>query len=810
MNHRKFLASTALITSVIFTSAAMAQSPATAQVEPDDASLEEIIVTAQRRSENLQKAAIPVDVLTSAQLLDSGTKSPDLLTLITPSLIATPAGGSRTSFFLRGVGNFAANPTFESAIAINYDGVYLGRPVSTAGLFYDLERVEVLKGPQGTLYGRNATGGAINVLPVRPVYGEYEGYGSLSYGNYNAVVAEGAVNVPTGENSAIRVSGSLSDHDGYLSDGTSDDKTYGLRVQAAGELTPDLTVRISGDHAHVGGVGVGSSLDSSYTLTNPPAGPYVAAPVVLQGQTGPNLGIGLFDPRSQAFLKGQYSSVAGTFSEQTIPYSRTDNSFYGVNAEINLDTEVGSLVFVPAWRYTSASNVTSQGGYPGDNREKDKQSSLELRFNGERIGIFDYTVGGLYYHERNKGNLSASQQALAAFQYYDQTTESSAIFGRITANVSDRFRLVGGVRYTHDSKDLFSTSDQLVIACTNPVTTGCIGTPLIPYGLTMDDLGIALPPAPTTPAPTAIPRGTAGALLLRLPQLVVDNDVSFNKVTYRGAAEFDLTPSSLIYASVETGYRAGGLQAVNGFETYAPETITAYTAGSKNRFLDNRVQVNLEAFLWKYDDQHLAAIQQDGNGQQGFFIKNIGRTTTYGTEVEVTARLSKTTTVNVTGQYLHSEFDRFKYVVPSVALGSSVPAPYTGCAVSPPAGGSYTIDCSGRSSINAPKWTFNIGGSQEIPVGVDYRFVLSADTQYRSGRWLGFEFQPLQYQGATWQSNARIEFGPEDQSWSIAAFVRNIENDRYKLAVNNHPVFNVNTVLTAAPRTYGLVAGVRF
>nr|WP_225883602.1 Plug domain-containing protein [Sphingomonas aliaeris] len=140
----------------------------TAAVDPVEAQgLTDIIVTAQRRSESLQRAAIPVDVITGDTLANSGVTTSGQLGQIVPSLAVQNNGGANTTFFLRGVGNFTVNGYSDPAIAFNYDGVYLGRPTSTSGVFYDLERVEVLKGPQGTLYGRNATGGAINILPLR-------------------------------------------------------------------------------------------------------------------------------------------------------------------------------------------------------------------------------------------------------------------------------------------------------------------------------------------------------------------------------------------------------------------------------------------------------------------------------------------------------------------------------------------------------------------------------------------------------------------------------------------------------------------
>ena len=236
--------------------------PAANQAPTTSNGLQEIVVTAQRRAENLQRAAIAVTAVSGAALLEAGVTNATRLDTLVPGLTVT-GSGSNNVYFLRGVGNFTTTPVSDPAVAVNYDGVYTGR--ASAGFsFFDLERVEVLKGPQGTLYGRNATGGAINILPVRPKLGELSGYGVASYGNYNALQLEGAINAPLGENGALRVSGSVINRDGYLKDGTGDDKSKALRVQMMSKLTPSLTVRLSGDYTHLGGAGVGTTYLGRY------------------------------------------------------------------------------------------------------------------------------------------------------------------------------------------------------------------------------------------------------------------------------------------------------------------------------------------------------------------------------------------------------------------------------------------------------------------------------------------------------------------------------------------------------------------
>jgi iron complex outermembrane receptor protein len=181
--------------------------PALAQdAAADEGGIGEIVVTAQKKEESLQKAGIAIDAVSAEALADRGITSATDLTKAVPSLSIPGAGGTIASVFLRGVGNITTSSYNDPAVTSNYDGVVLGRGGGVFGAaFYDLQRVEVLKGPQGILYGRNATGGAINIIPVRPEIGTTGAGFNLGYGNFDAVSADAHVNIATGENSALRV-----------------------------------------------------------------------------------------------------------------------------------------------------------------------------------------------------------------------------------------------------------------------------------------------------------------------------------------------------------------------------------------------------------------------------------------------------------------------------------------------------------------------------------------------------------------------------------------------------------------------------
>ncbi len=197
-----------------------------------ESQLEEIVVTAQRKAESLQDAAIAIEAVTGQGLQKSGITNAYELSKAVPALTINNGGGGASALYIRGVGNRTNSAYIDPAVAMSYDGVFMGRASSASGSsFYDLERVEVLKGPQGTLYGRNATGGAINILPAKPVLGETSGFATLEGGNFNNTQVQAGINIALGDNTALRFAGNIKDRDGYNDDGTSDDDTQSFRAQ---------------------------------------------------------------------------------------------------------------------------------------------------------------------------------------------------------------------------------------------------------------------------------------------------------------------------------------------------------------------------------------------------------------------------------------------------------------------------------------------------------------------------------------------------------------------------------------------------
>jgi iron complex outermembrane recepter protein len=356
------------------------------EVQAEVSGIADIIVTAQRRSENLQKAAIAVSAVAGDTLVKQSITQANDLTRVVPALQVAPAA-SFTQIYLRGVGTFGANAFAEQGVAFNLDGVYLSRPAAPAGLFYDLERVEVLKGPQGTLYGRNATGGAVNVITAKPKLGETSGYINAEYGNYDAIKGSAALNLPLGEKLALRVAGQYVKRVGYYSDGYDDEDTQAVRAQLRGETGTGLDATLSVDYAHVGGMGSGGTimplLEGKHRLG--PSDPRVIAAYVARSPTPPV-------PQAIASDDGYQ-----------------DNDFFGAALTLNADLGFATLTVIPAYRKTDLDFRSYASSFLIDVQEKSSQMSLETRLGGHS-GPLEWVVGGYYFAEDVSGQQWHSDQ----------------------------------------------------------------------------------------------------------------------------------------------------------------------------------------------------------------------------------------------------------------------------------------------------------------------------------------------------------------------------------------------------------------
>ena len=793
-------AATLVLPSLFLSSGAWAQSnPASAapvagnQAAPaEQGGLQEIVVTAQRRSENLQRAAIAVTAVTGDTLAAAGVTRPAELTAIVPALQVSQAAGPYNLFYLRGVGNFNGNAFSDSAVAFNFDGVFVGRPSSTTGFFYDLERVEVVKGPQGTLYGRNATGGAINVITKRPEFGHFGVEASGEFGNYDTLRLDAAVNVPLSANAALRLSGIRVRHDGYMNDGTDDQDDWGGRLSLRIEPSDALKINLVADYFQQKGMGVGST-----------ALGFNGAATAFTFK--PEDRIDFLSAQGQGFYTSQPNVLLGrTFA--AIPASLTpfqNDKYWGISSTIEWKTSLGTLTVVPAHREGKLDYLNFLPGFYIRQKEDTDQSSAEVRFATDDAKALRLLLGGFYYDEKTHDPIVAyAHQSNINIQTVDLGTRSEALFGRLTYGVTPAVRLTVGGRYTWEQKDLAGQLNAATRICVVPTsyfpsyTPGCPTATPIPYAL-------------TPPAPNFVP-GADGTITL--PAGINDTGAnarhaSFERFTYRLGADWDITPRNLLYASYETGFKSGGFFFSTDAGVYRPEKIEAFTLGSKNRFLDNRLQLNLELFHWRYRDQQISHLGLDSAGIAIFPTENVGKATFKGFEAESRFLATDTTTLSVDVQYLDARYNDFVYSTPNnnggVSNGTACPNAATPAAV-------YRVNCSGKRPPNAPEWTLNLGAQQRIPFASGAAVVIDARGHYQTTTLTGLEFLPVEYQPAYWLADAAVTFYASQRRFFVGAFINNAFNKTVVSSSFPTPFSLFEMGNLRPPRTYGVRAGVKF
>ena len=756
-------------------SAAQAEAPQTSAsstlVEP--AGLEEIVVTAQRREENLQHAAIAVTAVTGAELGDAGAIKVQDLTQLVPSLQVTTAAGPYPLFYMRGVGNFNGNGFSDSAVAYNLDGVYVARPSSTQGNFFDLSRVEVLKGPQGTLYGRNATGGAINVITNKPT-DEFSGEATVDFGNYATKNVNAVLNVPLSSSVAARLAVQSTYHEGYLSDRTDDENGKAARLQVRITPTDQFSLDTSGDFYHQGGKGPGSTLLQTGVSGFVDGNPRI-------GNTSP--AISAIYSNSLYFLAGDtFGALLGkALVIAPLPTNvQQDNDYWGLSATAEWKMDAGTLTVIPAYRHSSLDFTSTSPGFLIDQRETDKQASLETRFASNTTSALSYLAGLYFLDEKISANAIYDQQYNESTQNYDLTTKSYAVFGRLNYAITDTFRLGGGLRFTDDQKSMNGTLNSSAVLCP----------------------GVFIPP----PAGPQFCFGGVGQVTVPNAPLVQSPSDSFKETTWRVSAEYDVAPNSLLYAAAETGFKAGGFFFTNDNPAYHPEKLMAYSLGSKNRFLDNKLQLNAELFYWRYKDQQISHVGQDSAGQVVFPTNNVGKATMKGVELEGQYLVTATTLFMVDLELLDAEYGDYRYNVPNFGV-----PPATGCPYDIAAGGQYQINCSGKTPPQAPKRSFNFGLQQTIPIGSS-SLVADVRTHYQSSTLTGLEFADVEMQKSYWMTDATLGFHAPHDHWIVTGYVNNISNAT--VVQGTFPNALAGLPLTAAtlrpPRTYGARLTVKF
>lgn len=724
---------------------AMAQAEATSAQEESEG-IDEIIVTAEYRQSTVQRSSLSIQVLSAEEI--AAVRRPNDLNSLVPG-VQIGSSGPNPQVFIRGVGDAARNSRAQSGVVFNIDGVALVRPSAATANFFDLERIEVLKGPQGTLYGRNASGGVINLITARPRLGETSGFASFEAGNFNLVAGEAALNVPLGSTMALRISSKIIDRDGYLSDGAQDQRTRAGRVRLLWEPSDSFDVLINADASHVGGKGSGVTLspvfrdDPWYSNTDTRLLPYPFQ----------------FGPGTAPF---------------TAPTDRSiDADLWGVSAEINADLGFAGLTFVPAYRTQKQEVVSYNSNFRFGETVDDRTISAELRLAGE-TGDLQWIVGGFYFDFENNAAIYPGQGNFNSAQRFLDRTVSKAVFGNIVYSPVESLRVIGGLRYTNEVSD-------------GTFVNGTGAPPVVPFVQTSGVNQFA--------------------------------PLEVNKVNWKFGLEFDVGPSSMLYATGTTGFKAGGTNATPcGGPSFDPENARSFLFGSRNRFFGNALQINGEAFLTKTQGQQVGALSQvcdasGAPGPQGFLTFNVGRATIYGANIDLRWEPTDNDSLHFFAEYLHSNADSFSFT--QIGVGAYAATQRSLCSATAGTAPFFNINCSGLPLPRVPTWSIQADYSHTFVLANEGEIVPKVSLQRVTSRWLDIAYGPNGTAPAYTNVNAEVTYTPPGEGWTLSAYVSNITNENIYTSgvsvVANAP--NGSRYYTAhieAPRMFGARLQVNF
>ncbi|MFT4257634.1 MAG: TonB-dependent receptor [Pseudoxanthomonas sp.] len=716
--------------------------------------LPDVVVTAERHQNSVQKTALSVTAITGETLASEGIGNiKDLVTSV-PGLSVTQATPN-ANLSLLGITSGGGNAYADPSVSFNIGGVNIGRQYGTSAAFYDLERVEVLKGPQGTLYGRNATVGAVNVIPARPVFST-EGDVGLELGSYDLVKTNGMFNTALSDQFALRFAFQTTKHDGYLSNGYNDADTKAGRLSALYEPNERLSILVTADYFHDGSKGPGTiflyplnTTDKYQFASNPwfayePAGCGDATVCPTFGDTG----------------RGNISSSSVIADKSVVgDDGYIDNTQLILSSEIVARFDAVDLTVIPAYVHTKVDFANYSTGFEQIVNNDIEQYSLEARLSSNGDGPLKW-LAGLYYYDEAQDNTGMFLEP-AGYQTIrnpNLTDRSYAVFGQGTYSLSDRFRLTGGLRYTREKK----TQDGYVILSDYQCTDAAIavGAVVMPVSDTLTNGGCMIPNAGT---------------------------LSFSNISGKVGAEFDVGVNSLLYANVSTGFKAGGFFAGLPDNTYKPEKLTAYEIGSKNRFLDNKLQANLSAFYWDYKDQQLSVrLPINPGGTTGRPVNVDGNL--YGAELDLV--------------YAPSSNDRFSADV-LFEKGKNYVFPVTSA-----------ITLTDVDRLNLPEFSVTLGYEHTFDLGGAGFLIPRFTSHYETGSWLHPQHLLGSYQGSYHLSNFQLTYMTADGSLRLTAYVDNIENEAVLYTGTSGGISrglsytptNTNSLYAAIspPRTYGL------
>jgi iron complex outermembrane receptor protein len=735
-------------------SAALAQDIDDDEEELTDAIGDPIIVTAQRRAENLQDVPAAVTALGAEALATRQIEDANDLQAQIPGVVITTGTGTSNSarIFFRGVGEDESRGAVDPAIGIYIDNVYLGRTVGSLVDLLDIEQVEVLRGPQGTLYGRNTNGGAIKFTSTRPQLDENSVTAEFGYGNFDRIQGRGIVNAALSDSLAVRVSGLYRQRDGFFTlnpngdfagqAGTrvGDEEVYSIRGSLYGEMNENWSVLAIFDYTKDNSDPVPSSLvdtsDNPAIVTDRDQDIFTIEPA--EGVTCSNL-------TPPGFLP------IGCFTD----FSSEVESF-GASIQLNGEFDNFSVTSITALRALS-DDLSSFISFPFFQQTDQDQFSQELIFNTTFAGPFNLTAGAFYYQE----SVDLDYDFIFPFAN-DVETESFSLFGQAEFEVTDALTLTGGLRWTTEDRDF----------------VGNAGGPLAAFGSNIT--------------------GSA------------DTD----NITWTAKADYAVTEDILVYASYATGFKSPGFSSdcfnpLACFRQVEEERLDAIEAGLRTQFWDNRVTLNVTGFYNDYQD-----LQISGTLPSGAFTRiNAGEARIQGAEIEGSIEPVDGLIIYGNASFLDAEYQSLNFDQAGLLSNSTNMVAGPACTDVTAEGGTpdfqaQVIDCAlGLELKNAPEFKALLGFIYEVPVGPGDIF-FGGDAAWEDDTFGLVANVPGTEQQPGLRLDARV--GYRADRWRVTLWGKNLTDREYFRANTFNAPTRQNQVFAAPPLTFGIDVGVTF
>lgn len=628
------------------------------QAAPVDAGqLEEIVVTAQRRRENVQDVPIAVSAFTSSDLAARGVSNALEVTQYVPNFVGlnNVGIGSANTYYIRGLGNTESIATFDPAIGTYVDDIYLSRQNANNLSLFDVERIEVLRGPQGTLFGRNTTGGAVNLI-MREPGSTLGGYAELGYGSYNMKLARASIDVPLSGSLAVKLSGFWQDDRGYAKNSTTGERTndsdgWGLRLGVRAQLGPDIGW--TGSLTHI--VADGENLLNFDCDPRDPTecdGRFVTTGILEDGGqlagliTGDKQHYGLGNSTKSDILSSNFAFGFGDVRINAI------TGYVATGQDYLLD-------FADGRGFPSISNPFpevmgfTRGGFAIANEFDAKQFTQEVKATGKVAdGLVDFVTGVFYIKEKNRTDFADifsfafppffpapdGFALILADRVLRNSAEAIAGYGQVDVNVTDQLTLTGGLRYTKETKKFAVSDNRPVVGSVGGMPT-CFGP---------GQFG----PSPCITSENMIANG-----------IPIPRKQTAKLWTPRVAINYEPNRNLLFFASATRGFKSGGWNArgtaPDQLLPFGPEKVWSYELGLKSELMNRRVRLNATAFRLDVTDLQIPVGLTTPTGIQ-FLTRNFADYRNHGLELELTA-------IPVPGLnvYASAGFQKDKYILQS-------------------------------------------------------------------------------------------------------------------------------------------------